>query len=415
MNTDKLHWMQYSIDIAARSSYSSLKVGAVLVSADNILVCTAYSGEINNGSCISVLLDKVKHLKIFQAESLYLTVNTLTEQCSFSLTDLLKTLTISYIYIGLPDPSLSSYLVNDPFFLLDSMYRYPLTLQLKILEQNKYYYEKSTQSIKNSLFYSENRISKLVLKKLEKEGYTISRDELNLNKERSQLANIIGKKYKIDYEKAKHIVDNVISESFNDKYADYHYSFDSRSVASTWKEQFLSIYNHLSNQDLANNYILNVGVGGGKEAITLFSNCPDITYVDIARDGLKQIKKRLPSSHILVASADNLFQIESNSYDLYISLRTYNSSFFDIEKAVKEADRVLKSNAIIIVSVANGFLHSKEHRIIPGLIIPGTEFVDIYRSMDTVRQIKAALLRVCFSHIAIVPTNTEIYLSAISS
>ena len=407
--------MQHSINIADKASYPNLKVGAVLVSADNMLICSAYSGESDHDSCLSVLLDKVKQLKIIQGQSLYLTINTLSKKGTFSLTNLLKEINIRYIYIGLPDPSLTSYLPNDPFFIFDFIYRYPLPLQIEILKENQYYYEKSSQSIKNSAFYSQNRISKLVLKKLDDAGYSISIDELNLNKSRDQLADFISKKYKIHNDDAKHLVDNVISESFNDKYADYNYSFDSRSLKPSWKDEIFSIYRHLSDKDIANNYILNVGVGGGQEAITLFSNCSHITFVDIAKDGLNQVKKRLPSSRISIASADNLFQIASNSYDLYISLRTYNSSFFDIDKAVKEAARVLKSNSIIIISVANGFLHSKECRIIPGLIIPGTEFIDIYRSLDTVKQVRAALLKANFNQITIIPTSTEIYLSAVSS
>ena len=35
--------------------------------------------------------------------------------------------------------------------------------------------------------------------------------------------------------------------------------------------------------------VLNIGVGGGEEAINLFSNCTHITFVDIARAGLEKI------------------------------------------------------------------------------------------------------------------------------
>lgn len=101
--------------------------------------------------------------------------------------------------------------------------------------------------------------------------------------------------------------------------------------------------------------ILNVGVGGGHEAIALFSNCTHVTFVDIVQSSLERIKEHIPLSKIIVSSAGSLFSIPDNSYDLYVSLRTYNSSFFDIKEAISEAHRVLKTDAVIIISVANGF------------------------------------------------------------
>lgn len=120
-------------------------------------------------------------------------------------------------------------------------------------------------------------------------------------------------------------------------------------------------------------------------------------------------------AHIIVSSADDLSSIPDDNYDLYISLRTYNSSFFNIKGAISEAYRVLKPNAAIIISVANGFLYPEKHCIIPGLIIPGTEFVDIYRSMDTAKLIFAELLHAGFKDIQLFPTTTEIFVSAITT
>ena len=140
-----------------------------------------------------------------------------------------------------------------------------------------------------------------------------------------------------------------------------------------WKESFISIYNRYCVRPISTINILNVGVGNGQEAIILFSNCAYVTFVDLAQVGLENIKEKSPLSKTIVANADDLSSIPDNYYDLYVSLRTFNSSFFDIKKAISEAHRVLKPNATIIVSVANGFLCSNKHCIIPGLIIPGTE------------------------------------------
>lgn len=156
--------------------------------------------------------------------------------------------------------------------------------------------------------------------------------------------------------------------------------------------------------------IVNVGVGGGNEALSLFTNCKNITFVDIAPNGLKNIKRRLPHSKIIVARAENLNLLPYEQFDLYISLRTYNSSFFDIQKALAEAYRVLKDNGKLILSVANGFLFQNHNYIISGLIIPGTEFVDIYRGLNLIKEIKVELSKIGFVNVKVFTTKMEIYI-----
>lgn len=74
---------------------------------------------------------------------------------------------------------------------------------------------------------------------------------------------------------------------------------------------------------------------------------------------------------------------------------------------------MLKKDAIIIISIANGFLCSGEKRIISGLIVPGTDFVDIYRGIDTVKLLHKNFVQIGFKNIQIFPTKTEIYLTAV--
>lgn len=96
-----------------------------------------------------------------------------------------------------------------------------------------------------------------------------------------------------------------------------------------WSSTFNSICNNIG-LNLSNDNIINVGVGYGNEATRIFSTCKRITFEDIARDGLRKLKKLMPQSIIILSSADNLSIIEDNTFDEYISLRTYNSSFFNI-------------------------------------------------------------------------------------
>lgn len=251
-----------------------------------------------------------------------------------------------------------------------------------------------------------------MINNLKSKGFDITKKELNSNKHQTELALLLCQKYGTDYSSAIRIVHSAISEAFNIKYSTYSYTDDTRSLDPNWKDRFLSIYKTVVCIPMPELDIINVGVGGGHEAIALFSNCPSITFVDIAHGGLKNIKKNLPCSNTTIASADNLSTVPNCSYDLYISLRTFNSSFFDIEQAIKEAKRILKPNATIIISVANGFLCPERNCIIPGLIVPGTEFVDVYRGMDTAKQVHTAFIQAEFQEIQLYPTNTEIFLTA---
>ena len=408
--------MNLSLIIAEKSSKGSLKVGAVLVSYANEVICSSWNGEREDFSWNTVLASKIKSLGIDRAASLYVTINTYDEVLKqFGLEDIVSIAQIDTIFVGLPDPSMTTYIENDPLLTLDIIKRYPDELQREILRQNLEYYAVSPQAISNSPYYHENRISNLVIEKLAQKGFSITKEELNLHKSRNALTQYISGSFGLECTQAESLVNEALSEAFNKKYGTYQYSDDTRSLDTEWKQKFENFCSAAGNHKIEESAIIDVGVGGGHEASCLFSKCKNITFVDVAIDGLLHVKSNIPSATIVNASADNLVVIESNRYDLYISLRTYNSSFFDISKAITEARRILKNNASIIISVANGFLCSEKECIIPGLLIPGTEFVDIYRGIETTKLIKREYIHAGFKDIRLCPTNTEIYLSAIAA
>lgn len=414
MDNEKLYWMNYSIEISNRHDSSKLHVGAVLISNQNELICSAFTDEKSNSSWCTMLLSKIRKYKVNKAQSLFLTINTLSSESKFDLNDLLKEININEIYLGLSDPGLTGYIQDDPIITFEHIYRYPDNLKRKILEQNYKYYAKSKQNIKLSPYYSSKRISNLVINKLKEKGIIISKSELDSNKQIDELIMFIINKYGIEYEEASDLVNKVVSEAFDEKYSSYNYSNDARSLNINWKENFVAACNKVLTSSMENKKILNVGVGSGNEAIAVFSKCKNITFVDIAPNGLEKIKKQIPNSNVIISRAENLSLLTDDSYDLYVSLRTYNSSFFDVKQAIAEANRVLKTNSVIIISIANGFLCPEQKYIIPGLIIPGTEFVDAYRGIDMIKSLAAEFLKAGFSNIKIFPTNVEIFLSAVA-
>lgn len=412
MDNEKLYWMNYSIHIANSSKDNNLRVGAILVTEDNKLVCSAYTDECSGLLWDEILLSKIKDLNLNNAYYLFLTVNTLFSESEFDLNKLMKKIAIKEIYIGVPDPNLSDYLSNDPIGTFKNIYRYPDNLQRMILKQNLNYYKNGKQNIKSSPYYSAKRISNIVMEKLQEKDIFISKEELQSNKQIEKLIQLIVEKYKFNIDDASKLVNLVISEAFDEKYATYNYSDDARSLSVDWKNNFLTIYDKLLLSSMESKTILDVGVGSGNEAIALFSDYSNITFVDIAPNGLENIKKQMPNSNIVVARAENLATLINNSYDIYISLRTYNSSFFNVKQAISEAYRVLKKDGIIIISIANGFLCPENEYIIPGLIIPGTEFVDIYRGFDMIKKLSTELCHNGFEDIKFFPTKVELFLTA---
>lgn len=414
MTPDSISWMTYAIDLAEETLQPGRRVGAALVSEHGRLICSAFEGEEPGVSWIRTLRRKVRELGVSSAHSVYLTINTLSADRSFELAELLADVRIDRVHIGLPDPALTSYRSGDPATERDQVLRFPDELQLRILDQNRDLYAASEQSIECNPHYSTHRISEAVTTKLLSMGFALTKDDVNAHRGRTALATLIRQRYGAEYEEADRAVADALAAAFDTKYGTYDYAYDARTANAGWADDFMSVYRRSSAKPLSAVSVLNVGVGAGHEATALFSDCPQITFADIAESGLANISGRIPGSRTVVSSAEDLSALPDDSFDLYVSLRTYNSSFFDTSAAAREAHRVLKPGAVIIVSVANGFLYTQRGCVVPGLIIPGTEFVDLYRGMETANLIGAELECAGFKDVRMLPTSTEIYLSAVT-
>ncbi|MGW2477002.1 methyltransferase domain-containing protein [Streptomyces sp. NPDC001665] len=415
MNPNDTKWMHYAINIAQGAPYPGRRVGVSLASEHGSLICSAFEGEAHGAAWSHILRHKVRELGVSSAHSAYLTINTQSDAGTFELAGLLNSVRIDNVYIGLPDPGLTSYLSGDPVTDRGHVLRFPDELQRQILDQNRALYTASAQSIECNPHYSTHRISEAVTTRLSSMGFAVTKDDVNAHRGRTALASLISQRYGAPFEHADAAVGAALAAAFDAKYGTYDYAFDARAANAEWADDFRAVYRRAATRALSDAKVLNVGVGAGHEATALFSDCPRITFTDIAESGLANIARRMPRSRTVVSGAENLSALPDESFDLYVSLRTYNSSFFDISAAAREAHRVLKPGAVAIVSVANGFLYTQRGCVVPGLIIPGTEFVDLYRGMETANTIGAELECAGFKDIRMHPTSTEIYLSAITA
>lgn len=252
----------------------------------------------------------------------------------------------------------------------------------------------------------------MLLEELASHGVLIDKSDLVKNKKVESLIRILVDKYNLEQKKAERFVKSALSKSFNKKYSNYDYKYDVRFERRTWIKGFNKLYCEEIGNSITNDKIINVGVGGGNEAILLFSACKNIVFVDIAEQGLLRVKKSIPQAKVFCLRAEELIDLKDNAFNVYISLRTYNSSFFDVSKALEEAKRVLIDKGKIVLSISNGFLNSQTNRIISGLLVPNTHFIDLYRGLKVIKNLVELCKTIGFKSCKTKITKTEIYLIA---
>ena len=128
---------------------------------------------------------------------------------------------------------------------------------------------------------------------------------------------------------------------------------------SEWHIYLRSFLSNIGVVDISNINVLDVGIGNSYASQILLKECANLIGVDISQRALNYAQDKLKSSTLKVGSAENLKDIESFSIDLYISLRTYQSTLFDIKESLHEAYRVLAKGGGIVISIP---IYSKSYR-----------------------------------------------------
>jgi SAM-dependent methyltransferase len=197
--------------------------------------------------------------------------------------------------------------------------------------------------------------------------------------------------------------------SYEEKYADRSEMADERYVDfGSWEAEFRRLLFQLGlSGQLPRMKAINVGIGNGNERPSDYSAFAELTGIDVSEEALQKAKRYLPKMQTIAAEAEDLAVIPSNSQDLYVSLRTYQSSFFGIKAALFEAFRVLRPGGSIIISISNAYVESDQ--VLRGLQRPGSSELDLDRPYDLANTVRKGLTYLNFEAVGIQTGSFEVY------
>jgi ubiquinone/menaquinone biosynthesis C-methylase UbiE len=114
-------------------------------------------------------------------------------------------------------------------------------------------------------------------------------------------------------------------------------------------------WNKLIGKVNINSKVIDVGSNEGDEVATLPYK---LTCADISEEVCLRGKKKFPHINFVHLKSNNL-PFNNNSFDIYISLRTWCVSGIQVEEVFKEARRVVKKGGLIIISLPLVFITGK--------------------------------------------------------
>jgi pyrimidine deaminase RibD-like protein/SAM-dependent methyltransferase len=392
------------------------KVGAIIAGREGNILQRAHRGEEKGSHAEFLCLKKAKEAEQNLEDCLFFVT---LEPCTARGPDKKACSThiiesgIKKVYLGMldPNPAICGRGETRLRFHMD-VDRFPsyLIKEIENINQDFIAQHKSAHLSEESL-YVKMQIHHIMRDYLVRQGAPIDSDlPIDVDITSADISRIcetncfcVGKK-DIDIDKLVH---EARAEAFDKKYADRTYEDDGRGLSDYWKNSVRSILTEIGASDFPKRKIIVVGIGNGLEGKELYANCEKLTAVDIGKRSLERARKILPRATMIKAPAENLREIPTSSQDIYISLRTYQSTYFDRNAALREAYRVVRQGGIVLISIANGFL--EQGSIIPGLLIPGTAVVDRNLGFQIADQVRSRMSLLKFEEIGERTSLDEIY------
>ncbi len=393
------------------------KVGAVLADREGNILATAYRGESGTRG------DHAEFIAINKAKAaghdthgtvLFVTLEPCTSRgpgkqpCA----DRIRDSGISHVYIGLLDPN--PQIVGRGETLLRwsdiSVDRFPDDLAREIQTLNADFVNlHRVAHLPLTSLYVTTQIPELILKYLSRSGVKIEELPADWDLTIEDLVRCCESACTQEAaQRCSDLLREARAAAFDEKYADYTYEKDARGLGDFWQHELRDILRSLRAADYPQRRVVDVGIGNGLEGRGLLDTVRYLTIVDVAPKSLDRAQACLPTAIAVRADAENLTTISTGSQDIYLSLRTYQSSFFDISQSIRQAHRVVRQGGLVVTSISNGFL-GEDGALIPGHIIPRSTAVDRDRPFHVAEVIRQKLTRLRFEEVGIRTGVAEIY------
>lgn len=396
-------------------------VGAVIVNELGDLIAKAYRNEDGKGGHAEFLaLEKAKAAGVtaFSDCTLFATLEPCTHRgynktpCSQRIVEA----DFDTVWIGALDPN-PVIRGHGEFYLrerINRVERFPGDMEREIRTINREFWDVHVPGdLPSTSMYVQRRIPDILRTYLKEHKIDLPRLRFESGSDLADLESIILNSRKFDIKpKVLHAkLRQGLANAFDLKYSEYSYDNDARKIGNRWQKEVPAIISkRFEIRDFTQRSILNVGFGNGEEGVGLFGDCKNFTAVDIAPESLKKAQTKFPLHQFVCCSANEMPTIASGSVDLYISLRTYQSAFFDINGAVEEAYRVLRPGGGILVSIANAYLEGRA--FVRGLLPHGSRDVDINEAHRRLSDVRRRFVAYQFENIGVHSGHAEEYLFA---
>lgn len=179
---------------------------------------------------------------------------------------------------------------------------------------------------------------------------------------------------------------------------------------AAWRKEFANLLREVGFPGQTDRPVLCVGIGTGAEGVEVYDKFLNLSIADVSQESLERARGPFPHARIVCDEAEVLAGISNCSQELYISLRTFQSTLFDVDAASVQAFRVLRPGGSIIVSVP--YIYYSDGSLLTGLPHPGSTTLDEELPYWYCERIRRSFRKLGLRDIRIYTGTFEIYVIA---